>query len=78
MASTVVTAPTPACTQLDPNVAPALADSNTFFWSYTEEPHRTRRQAIIKTHPEVHDPEPCRLFSAHKFRRLRSFAGQSH
>jgi sphingolipid delta-4 desaturase len=24
-----------------------------FFWSYTEEPHRTRRQAIIKAHPEV-------------------------
>ena len=24
-----------------------------FFWSHTEEPHRTRRQAIIKAHPEV-------------------------
>lgn len=24
-----------------------------FFWTYTEEPHRTRRQAIIKVHPEV-------------------------
>jgi len=24
-----------------------------FFWSYTEEPHRTRRQAIIKAHPEA-------------------------
>ena len=24
-----------------------------FFWAYTEEPHRTRRQAIIKAHPEV-------------------------
>jgi len=24
-----------------------------FFWTYTEEPHRTRRQAIIKAHPEV-------------------------
>lgn len=24
-----------------------------FFWTYTEEPHRTRRNAIIKAHPEV-------------------------
>ncbi|KAI2638924.1 sphingolipid delta4-desaturase [Hypomontagnella submonticulosa] len=24
-----------------------------FFWTYTEEPHRTRRIAIIKAHPEV-------------------------
>lgn len=24
-----------------------------FFWTYTEEPHRSRRQAIIKAHPEV-------------------------
>ena len=24
-----------------------------FFWTYTEEPHRTRRQAIIQAHPEV-------------------------
>ncbi|KAI4223960.1 MAG: hypothetical protein L6R36_005033 [Xanthoria steineri] len=27
--------------------------SDHFFWTYTEEPHRTRRQAIIKAHPEV-------------------------
>lgn len=25
-----------------------------FFWTYTEEPHRSRRMAIIKAHPEVH------------------------
>ena len=25
-----------------------------FFWTYTEKPHATRRQAIIKAHPEVH------------------------
>src|SRR5271155_2187284 len=34
---------------------------NVFFWTYTEEPHRTRRQAIIKAHPEVTKlcgPEP--------------------
>lgn len=27
-----------------------------FFWAYTEEPHRSRRQAIIKAHPEVCSP----------------------
>jgi sphingolipid delta-4 desaturase len=29
-----------------------------FFWTYTEEPHRTRRMAIIKAHPEVCSPLP--------------------
>ncbi|KAK0635930.1 fatty acid desaturase-domain-containing protein [Bombardia bombarda] len=32
-----------------------------FFWTYTEEPHRTRRLAIIKAHPQVTKlcgPEP--------------------
>jgi len=24
-----------------------------FFWTYTEEPHRTRRLEIIRAHPEV-------------------------
>jgi len=33
-----------------PNTQP---DYDHFFWTYTEEPHRTRRQAIIKAHPEV-------------------------
>ncbi|KAK7511969.1 fatty acid desaturase-domain-containing protein [Phyllosticta citriasiana] len=36
-------------------------DHNDFFWTYTEEPHRTRRMAIIKAHPEVTKlcgPEP--------------------
>lgn len=28
-----------------------------FFWTYTEEPHRTRRLAIIKAHPEVSEPK---------------------
>lgn len=40
-----------------PNPAPAAAEgadkSHDFFWTYTEEPHRTRRLAIIKAHPEV-------------------------
>src|ERR1041384_1961280 len=32
-----------------------------FFWTYTEEPHRTRRQAIIKAHKDILQlcgPEP--------------------
>lgn len=29
-----------------------------FFWTYTEEPHRTRRLAIIKAHPEVRTAPP--------------------
>lgn len=29
-----------------------------FFWTYTEEPHRMRRLAIIKAHPEVRNPSP--------------------
>ncbi|KAL1302846.1 hypothetical protein AAFC00_003178 [Neodothiora populina] len=28
-------------------------DEGNFFWTYTEEPHRSRRMAIIKAHPEV-------------------------
>lgn len=37
------------------------AQHKDFFWTYTEEPHRTRRLAIIKAHPEVTKlcgPEP--------------------
>ncbi|KAK4992404.1 sphingolipid delta-4 desaturase [Elasticomyces elasticus] len=39
-------------------------DTDRFFWTYTEEPHRTRRQAIIKAHPEVLKlcgPEPLTI-----------------
>ncbi len=32
-----------------------------FFWTYTEEPHRTRRLAIIKAHPEVSRGQDDRL-----------------
>ncbi|MCJ1289753.1 hypothetical protein MMC34_001286 [Xylographa carneopallida] len=41
--------------------AAAVSEHDKFFWAYTEEPHRTRRQAIIKAHPEVTKlcgPEP--------------------
>ncbi|KAL1797319.1 hypothetical protein ACET3X_003925 [Alternaria dauci] len=44
--------------QDEPNVA---NEHDHFFWTYTEEPHRTRRMAIIKAHPEVTKlcgPEP--------------------
>lgn len=37
------------------------SDTDHFFWTYTEEPHRTRRHAIIKAHPGVTKlcgPEP--------------------
>ena len=31
------------------------SEDDHFFWTCTEEPHRTRRMAIIKAHPEVLD-----------------------
>ncbi|KAF2765238.1 sphingolipid delta4-desaturase [Teratosphaeria nubilosa] len=37
---------------------------NRFFWTYTEEPHMSRRKAIIKAHPEVLKlcgPEPLTI-----------------
>lgn len=43
-----------------PNSSPQSPEDH-FFWTYTEEPHRTRRQAIIRAHPEVTKlcgPEP--------------------
>jgi sphingolipid delta-4 desaturase len=41
--------------------AKPVENKNDFFWTYTEEPHRTRRMAIIKSHPEITKlcgPEP--------------------
>ncbi|KKY17788.1 putative dihydroceramide deltadesaturase [Phaeomoniella chlamydospora] len=35
------------------DVAEPKTDADHFFWTYTEEPHRSRRHAIIKAHPEV-------------------------
>ncbi|CAI7628875.1 unnamed protein product [Penicillium pancosmium] len=46
-------------TRISPPETSAVDDH--FFWTYTEEPHRSRRQAIIKAHPEVTKlcgPEP--------------------
>ncbi|KAL9126293.1 MAG: hypothetical protein Q9217_004642 [Psora testacea] len=37
----------------DPGNATVDFGRDDFFWSYTEQPHKTRRQAIIKAHPEV-------------------------
>ncbi|KAI0838610.1 sphingolipid delta4-desaturase [Hypoxylon sp. FL0890] len=45
----------------DPQRDPIEVKYRDFFWTYTEEPHRTRRLAIIKAHPEVTKlcgPEP--------------------
>ena len=40
-------------TPIRPVEAPPQNEDDHFFWTYTEEPHRTRRTAIIKAHPEV-------------------------
>ena len=54
MSSAVTVTASQASSQLDlPRRAPTSFNGDKFFWSYTEEPHRTRRQAIIKAHPEV-------------------------
>ncbi|PLB54411.1 methionine aminopeptidase [Aspergillus steynii IBT 23096] len=74
MPSVVATAPTPqlrvsaakgsaADGKPSPRVPPPEKSvvEDQFFWTYTEEPHRSRRQAIIKAHPEVTKlcgPEP--------------------
>lgn len=39
-----------------PAKLPTGLEHDQFCWAYTEEPHRTRRQAIIKAHPEVSNP----------------------
>jgi sphingolipid delta-4 desaturase len=61
-----------------------------FLWTYTEEPHRSRRQAIIKAHPEVTKlcgPEPLtkwlvlavvllQMFCAHQLRNTNPLSWQ--
>ncbi|KAG8761895.1 hypothetical protein FRC11_012502 [Ceratobasidium sp. 423] len=46
---TVTVAPTEA----DAQIPKAPQDPSDFLWLMTEEPHRSRRQAILKAHPEV-------------------------
>lgn len=46
-----------------PRAPPLEVKEHDFFWTYTEEPHRTRRQAIIKAHPEVPSSMPCLRFN---------------
>jgi sphingolipid 4-desaturase/C4-monooxygenase len=51
----------PATKDAEPTLDPIEVKERDFFWTYTEEPHRTRRLAIIKAHPEVTKlcgPEP--------------------
>ncbi|KAI1958641.1 sphingolipid delta-4 desaturase [Ophidiomyces ophidiicola] len=54
--TTSVQSPPPKTTSLSGRVPPPPSSSSVedhFFWTYTEEPHKSRRQAIIKAHPEV-------------------------
>ncbi|KAF2672782.1 sphingolipid delta4-desaturase [Microthyrium microscopicum] len=58
-ASTKIAASSPAQAPLPADTAKGGYEQ--FFWSYTEEPHRSRRRAIIKAHPEITKlcgPEP--------------------
>lgn len=61
-ASSTAAAETPS-TRIPPPETSSVEDH--FFWTYTEEPHRSRRQAIIKAHPEVRRylPGPCEHLS---------------
>jgi hypothetical protein len=60
------------------SLPPLGVKEHDFFWTYTEEPHRTRRMAIIKAHPEVCAPS---IFSKspidNSLSRSRNSAGQS-
>ena len=49
-----------------------------FFWTYTEEPHRTRRLAIIKAHPEVPIQSVNSFSAIVNLARLPSSAVLSH
>lgn len=43
----------------------ATGDGDDFLWMYTEEPHRSRRMAILKTHPEVSPDHRLSLLPLH-------------
>lgn len=52
--STPTSAASRASTGDEPQPGKAsTAQGEDFLWMYTEEPHRSRRMAILKTHPEV-------------------------
>ncbi|KAG8756744.1 hypothetical protein FRC12_010478 [Ceratobasidium sp. 428] len=40
-------------TEADQSIPGPPHDPSDFLWLMTEEPHRSRRQAILKAHPEV-------------------------
>lgn len=63
-ASVVSSASTGSRSDDEPNPAAAAEavangdrDPHDFLWMYTEEPHRSRRMAILKAHPEVSEVE---------------------
>jgi sphingolipid 4-desaturase/C4-monooxygenase len=54
----------------------AIDNEHDFLWTYTEEPHRTRRQAIIKAHPEVLLPSSyCQHCFAHMCNQVTKLCG---
>jgi sphingolipid delta-4 desaturase len=58
---------------LPSTLEPLEVQEQDFFWTYTEEPHRTRRMAIIKAHPEVHFfplPSPHKLIQPRQVTKL--------
>jgi sphingolipid delta-4 desaturase len=67
IATTTISRRDPRSTARDGRQDPQLEsteDPDRFFWTYTEEPHKTRRQEIIKAHPEVLrlcGPEPLTI-----------------
>lgn len=55
---TVIPSPSKAADAKSPYGPPQ--DPSDFLWIMTEEPHRSRRMAILKAHPEVRlSPYPC-------------------
>lgn len=85
-AETVVKAPKSRGAKANAAVAPDAAATSTvaddaqekFFWTYTEEPHRSRRLAIIKAHPEVPLPAcPCILAVTNAMSRSQNSAALS-
>jgi sphingolipid delta-4 desaturase len=68
----------PAAAQDDLARDPVEVKYRDFFWTYTEEPHRTRRLQIIKAHPEVRQPDETSLKIALSALRSPSLLPVSH